>query len=146
MRKQMARPKSPVLVLTLVLAGLSLLFFVLLSFRSGNGFSSDGSLHPNPIYKPETSFVASLERFLLAPHNSQTTTHQDPEDERLYSDPYYPLSMPLRVYVYDMPSKFTYDLLRLFITSYKDTSDLTSNGSPVHRLIEQVFFSFFLLR
>ena len=42
-----------------------------------------------------------------------------------------------------MPSKFTYDLLRLFITSYKDTSNLTSNGSPVHRLIEQVH-SFFL--
>lgn len=43
----------------------------------------------------------------------------------------------LKVYVYDMPSKFTYDLLWLFHETFKETADLTSNGSPVHRLIEQ---------
>lgn len=45
---------------------------------------------------------------------------------------------PIRVYVYDMPSKFTYDLLWLFQSTYRETVNLTSNGSPVHRLIEQV--------
>ena len=44
----------------------------------------------------------------------------------------------LRVYVYDMPSKFTFDLLRLFHETLKDTVNSTSNGSPIHRLIEQV--------
>lgn len=48
------------------------------------------------------------------------------------------MHQPLKVYVYDMPSKFTYDLLRLFQETYKETVNLTSNGSPVHRLIEQV--------
>ncbi|KAG5555245.1 hypothetical protein RHGRI_012695 [Rhododendron griersonianum] len=33
--------------------------------------------------------------------------------------------------------KFTYDLLTLFRNTYRETSNLTSNGSPVHRLIEQ---------
>lgn len=47
------------------------------------------------------------------------------------------MHQPLKVYVYDMPSKFTYDLLRLFQETYKETVNLTSNGSPVHRLIEQ---------
>ncbi|KAH7284728.1 hypothetical protein KP509_34G068200 [Ceratopteris richardii] len=47
------------------------------------------------------------------------------------------LNRPLRVYVYEMPRKFTYDLLRLFLDTYEETSNLTSNGSPVHRLIEQ---------
>lgn len=61
------------------------------------------------------------------------------EEKRLYGGEsrFYPLSPPLKVYVYDMPSKFTYDLLRLFQSTYKDTTTLTSNGSPVHRLIEQ---------
>ena len=40
--------------------------------------------------------------------------------------------------MYEMPCKFTYDLIRLFRDSYRDTANLTSNGSPVHRLIEQV--------
>lgn len=62
------------------------------------------------------------------------------ETERLYGDPLDPWSAPsvVRVYVYDMPSKFTYDLLWLFRNTYKETVNLTSNGSPVHRLIEQV--------
>ncbi|KAF9617846.1 hypothetical protein IFM89_039028 [Coptis chinensis] len=50
----------------------------------------------------------------------------------------------VRVYVYEMPAKFTYDLLRLFQNTYKDTSNLTSNGSPVHRLIEQHSIDYWL--
>lgn len=45
---------------------------------------------------------------------------------------------PVKVYVYEMPKKFTLDLLWLFHNTYKETSNATSNGSPVHRLIEQV--------
>ena len=78
MRKQMGRSsKSPLVVFTVVLAALSLLFFILLSFR---GFS-DGPIHPNPVYKPETSFVASLERFLLLPHRCTTHTKRDDLDD-----------------------------------------------------------------
>lgn len=55
------------------------------------------------------------------------------ETERLYEAS----SSVLRVFVYEMPAKFTYDLLWLFRNTYKETSNLTSNGSPVHRLIEQ---------
>ncbi|KAG6402898.1 hypothetical protein SASPL_135112 [Salvia splendens] len=51
---------------------------------------------------------------------------------------------PIRVYVYDMPSKFTYDLLWLFHNTYKETTNLTSNGSPVHRLIEQHSIDYWL--
>ncbi|XP_020595607.1 probable arabinosyltransferase ARAD1 isoform X1 [Phalaenopsis equestris] len=43
-----------------------------------------------------------------------------------------------------MPAKFTYNLLRLFRDTYKDTSNSTSNGSPVHRLIEQHSIDYWL--
>ncbi|XP_022864695.1 probable arabinosyltransferase ARAD1 [Olea europaea var. sylvestris] len=43
-----------------------------------------------------------------------------------------------------MPSKFTYDLLWLFRSTYKETHNLTSNGSPVHRLIEQHSIDYWL--
>lgn len=61
-----------------------------------------------------------------------------------HTDPFYPLRMPLKVYVYQMPSKFTYDLLWLFRNTYKQTFNLTSNGSPVHRLIEQHSIDYWL--
>lgn len=51
----------------------------------------------------------------------------------------------VRVYVYEMPNKFTYDMLELFWSTYKETVNLTSNGSPVHRLIEQVVIKVMLL-
>ncbi|XP_068329351.1 probable arabinosyltransferase ARAD1 [Pyrus communis] len=162
--KQMARSKSPVLPLLLALLALSLIF-LLFSFHSPSPADPSAILHPNqPTYKPETSFVASLERFLLA-HKSRpfkprddtvlTTPTQSQlkhlddlvfqsDSHRLYADPYYPLSLPMRVYVYDMPSKFTYDLLWLFRNSYKETFNLTSNGSPVHRLIEQHSIDYWL--
>ncbi|CBI20132.3 unnamed protein product, partial [Vitis vinifera] len=43
-----------------------------------------------------------------------------------------------------MPAKFTYDLLWLFRNTYKETSNRTSNGSPVHRLIEQHSIDYWL--
>ena len=136
----------------ILLFGLSLVVFSLLFFLS----SLQGHLPlSNPNTNAETSFVTSLEHFLThkSPSGSDDTvrravTEHDvtnlddavfrTETDRLYSDPYYPVGLPLRVYVYDMPRKFTYDLLWLFRNTYKDTSNLTSNGSPVHRLIEQV--------
>ena len=63
------------------------------------------------------------------------------EIRRVYEDAYYPAATSaIRVYVYEMPAKFTYDLLWLFRNTYKETSNHTSNGSPVHRLIEQVWY------
>lgn len=60
------------------------------------------------------------------------------ENRLLNEDPGYPTEFPVKVYVYEMPKKFTFDLLWLFHNTYKETSNATSNGSPVHRLIEQV--------
>ncbi|KAK1281192.1 putative glucuronosyltransferase GUT1 [Acorus gramineus] len=109
----------------------------------------------NPSRPPDYSFVASLDRFLA----SAPPPRKDPpaasaaeldgtiwsrEAERFYSDPYGASSSVVRVYVYEMPEKFTYDLLRLFRDTYKDTSDLTSNGSPVHRLVEQHSIDYWL--
>ncbi|MCO5601278.1 hypothetical protein L7F22_055397 [Adiantum nelumboides] len=54
------------------------------------------------------------------------------------------MNRPLKVYVYDMPRKFTYDLLQHFQATYKETFNLTSNGSPVHRLIEQHSIDYWL--
>ena len=97
---------------------------------------------------PTSSFLASLESFLAAPHPSDSAAApgdldaaiRAQEEARLLGDPAWPAPAagPLRVYVYEMPSKFTYDLLRRFRDSYRKTENLTSNGSPVHRLIEQV--------
>ncbi|XP_066315255.1 probable arabinosyltransferase ARAD1 [Miscanthus floridulus] len=104
-----------------------------------------------------TSFLASLDRFLSDPHPSASASAAAPgeldaairvqEEARLYGDdPAWPAPAagPLRIYVYEMPSKFTYDLLRLFRDSYRDTDNLTSNGSPVHRLIEQHSIDYWL--
>lgn len=154
--KQAPRTKSPLLYFTIALVSLFLLF-IIFSFRNPNQFNEPNSI-PNPNYMPQTSFVASLDHFLL--------THKAPplptvakisvkelddlvwksESRKLYGEPYYPINMPIRVYVYEMPRKFTYDLLWLFRDTYRKTSNLTSNGSPVHRLIEQVFFSPFFLK
>ncbi|KAI8523450.1 hypothetical protein RHMOL_Rhmol13G0074600 [Rhododendron molle] len=105
---------------------------------------------PNPNPSADYSFVASLKKFLaqkprallddaVASASEQDVKKLDDmiwktETERLYGHPFLP---PLRVYVYEMPKKFTYDLSTLFWNTYRETSNLTSNGSPVHRLIEQ---------
>lgn len=149
-----SRSRSPVLLFTLFLIGFSLLFF-LFSLSSSTS-QSPLSFYPNR--PPETSFLISLEHFLThrspgsshAPDDSVNVAANDDavirlddsvcrsESQRLLTDPHYPLNLPLRVYVYEMPPKFTYNLLWLFHNTYKQTSNLTSNGSPVHRLIEQV--------
>ncbi|XP_042461092.1 probable arabinosyltransferase ARAD1 isoform X2 [Zingiber officinale] len=127
--------------------------------------SLDAPLHlskgsPNPAPPPEYSFLASLEKFLTSrapaagsPGVASAADGGSPsaavkalddsiwkeETERLYGDAVDPWSASsvVRVYVYEMPAKFTYDLLWLFRNTYRETSNLTSNGSPVHRLIEQ---------
>ncbi|XP_062147261.1 probable arabinosyltransferase ARAD1 [Alnus glutinosa] len=148
--KYSPRSRSPIFLLTtLSLIALSILFFL---------FSLSPRIRtpdPNPNRSPETSFVASLEHFLAhrVPKSKSDDTARTPEEEvvvrdlddsmyriesrRVHVDPYYPFGAPIRVYVYEMPNKFTYDLLWLFRNTYRDTSNLTSNGSPVHRLIEQ---------
>ncbi|XP_030501982.2 probable arabinosyltransferase ARAD1 [Cannabis sativa] len=152
--KQNQRSKSPfLLLLTLPLLAFSFLFFY--HFSSPNPYQFP---IPNPSSNPQTSFVASLDQFLLThptPYNNGVTGSEKKEEEldklmfnsqtqRLYGDPHYPVAFPIKVYVYDMPTKFTYDLLSLFAKSYKDTSNLTSNGSPVHRLIEQHSIDYWL--
>ncbi|XP_057456854.1 probable arabinosyltransferase ARAD1 [Lotus japonicus] len=158
----MPRSKSRIVLLSLSLLALSLLIF--LSSLSPFQTSSSPSSSPSHFHDPnvETSFVTSLDHFLTththppSADDDHTVTETEAavknlddavyrsEMDRLDSDPYYPLSLPLRVYVYNMPSKFTFDLLRLFATTYKDTSNLTSNGSPVHRLIEQHSIDYWL--
>nr|XP_023900861.1 probable arabinosyltransferase ARAD1 [Quercus suber] len=147
------RSKSPILLIFLSLFAISVLFFL---FSLSPSTQPDYN-YPHPTRSPEISFVASLEDFLAhrapKPRSDDTVSANDNTDdvvralddsmytietERLvHGDSYYPFSTPIRVYVYEMPSKFTYDLLWLFRNTYKDTSNLTSNGSPVHRLIEQ---------
>ncbi|QHO55801.1 uncharacterized protein DS421_3g68220 [Arachis hypogaea] len=150
-RQMMPRSKSRILLFALSLLVFSLLFF-LSSFQQGTRLPPTSRHSLTTATTAETSFVASLDHFLAnkSPSTKDDTASPDAdvtplddavsrsEADRLYSDPYYPVGLPLRVYVYDMPKKFTYDLLWLFQNTYKDTSNLTSNGSPVHRLIEQV--------
>lgn len=138
----------------LVFIPLSLLAFILLyTFSSSHVPPQNPSLLSSPNPKPDFSFVSSLEKFLLVSRSATEQTLPDPIDgheaaakdldsriwwrevELLYEKPYDPTV--LRIYVYDMPKKFTYDLLWLFRNTYRETTNLTSNGSPVHRLIEQ---------
>lgn len=153
--------RSPFVLFGLSFIFLSLIFYVFTSHSS----PSSPTLHattfpaaPNPTV--DYSFVSSLEKFLINQNSKYSSRSRedtvrgdvderdmkrlddlisDEEEKRLYGgeSSFY---SPIRVYVYDMPSKFTYDLLWLFHKTYKETSNLTSNGSPVHRLIEQVSF------
>ncbi|CAI9774236.1 unnamed protein product [Fraxinus pennsylvanica] len=147
--------QSPLLIFILSLLAFSLLFYVF----SPSPTVPHATLNRNVDY----SFVSSLEKFLI---NSKfhttvtddtvtgTVTQQDVEKidvlisrkqtRRIYDDSFYPPSSPIRVYVYNMPPKFTYDLLWLFRNTYKETHNLTSNGSPVHRLIEQHSIDYWL--
>ncbi|KAL2556530.1 Exostosin family protein [Forsythia ovata] len=143
--------RSRLLLFTLSLLALSLLFYTF-SPSPTVPRTIHATLNPNVDY----SFVSSLEKFLINSKSyptlsddtvTATITQQDVEKlddlisrkqtQRLDDNSFYPLSSPIRVYVYNMPSKFTYDLLWLFRNTYKETNNLTSNGSPVHRLIEQ---------
>ncbi|XP_038700033.1 probable arabinosyltransferase ARAD1 isoform X2 [Tripterygium wilfordii] len=155
--------KSPILLFALSLLALSVLFLLFTRTPHSNRYSNENH-YSSPNFKPETSFVASLEHFLTrkaprSPPARDDTMRSEATDEdvkrlddmvyrgdaeRMIGDPYYPVNLPIRVYVYEMPSKFTYDLLWLFRNTYKDTSNLTSNGSPVHRLIEQHSIDYWL--
>ncbi|CAI9767782.1 unnamed protein product [Fraxinus pennsylvanica] len=150
--------RSPLLLFTLSLLAFAILFYIF-SPSPTLPRTIHSTLNPNVDY----SFVSSLEKFLINSKShhtlpddtvTATVTPQDAEKlddlisrkqtERLYDDSFYPLSSPIRVYVYNMPSKFTYDLLWLFRNTYKETNNLTSNGSPVHRLIEQHSIDYWL--
>ncbi|KAK6936535.1 Exostosin, GT47 domain [Dillenia turbinata] len=167
-----ARERAPSLKFILFafsLITLSLLFFLFFSSSSASTSAATSSLthfqNPNPNLHIEFSFVSSLDKF-LASEASRSPSRDDTfdpeindldqavrklddviwknENERLLIDFTFPEISVLRVYVYEMPSKFTYDLLRLFRDTYKETSNLTSNGSPVHRLIEQHSIDYWL--
>lgn len=145
------RSKSPILLILLSLFALFFLFFLFsLIPNTRTEYST------NPTRSPQTSFVASLEDFLAhrvpktrSDDTVRTTDGDDVVGVRALDDSMYKVeserlvhgdpigTTPIRVYVYEMPSKFTYDLLWLFRNTYRDTSNLTSNGSPVHRLIAQ---------
>ncbi|KAF8008840.1 hypothetical protein BT93_K2479 [Corymbia citriodora subsp. variegata] len=148
------RFRSPVVLFPLLLLLLLSLYFFFSSLSTSFHDPTPSASHST---KPETSFLISLEHFLAHRLSSALSRNRDDtanpatdddvrkfddsvfasEGRRLRGDPYYPLDLPLRVYVYEMPRKFTYDLLSLFWNTYRETSNLTSNGSPVHRLIEQ---------
>ncbi|GFP94272.1 probable arabinosyltransferase arad1 [Phtheirospermum japonicum] len=155
--------RSPFVLIILPLIFLSILFYIFTSSSSSPSsptFQIHAARNPNVDY----SFVTSLEKFLINSKSKSSSsvpddtirgnvTEQDVkifddlishgEEIRLYGDENQ-FNSPIRVYVYDMPSKFTYDLLWLFHTTYKETSNLTSNGSPVHRLIEQHSIDYWL--
>ncbi|KAG5523541.1 hypothetical protein RHGRI_035373 [Rhododendron griersonianum] len=122
----------------LLLFLLSLLFYTI-SFFTSPSDSLPLRSSPNSNSSADNSFVASLEKFLaqkprallddaVASVSEQGVKKLDDmiwktETERLYGDPFFP---PLRVYVYEMPKKFTYDLLTLFRNTYRETSNGTS--------------------
>ncbi|XP_068665842.1 probable arabinosyltransferase ARAD1 [Aristolochia californica] len=147
---------STPLILLLCLSLIVLAAFLFYS-PSSSLISHRGTISPskssNP--RPNYSFVSSLETFLTSgSRNSRSPVGSNSVDdwrsanelddamrlretERFYENSFDDRTGVLRVYVYDMPDKFTYDLLGLFRNTYKNTENLTSNGSPVHRLIEQ---------
>ncbi|XP_039129582.1 probable arabinosyltransferase ARAD1 [Dioscorea cayenensis subsp. rotundata] len=149
----------------ILLASLSLIAVIIISFSSSSSRcppllpNTDHNPNPNPS-PPIYSFVESLDKFLAS--RRQATDRTDSvasvedldnsiwsrEMERLQgsrsSDLWPGISSVIRVYVYEMPSKFTYDLLSLFRNTYRETANLTSNGSPVHRLIKQHSIDYWL--
>ncbi|KAI3757006.1 hypothetical protein L6452_04539 [Arctium lappa] len=146
--------RSPFLLTLISLFSFFLLFHIL---SSPSSYSSSNTNQPHLNPNVHYSFVNSLEIFLsktIIPrsHHLPDDTIDDPstqddqqvkklddliwrkETARVYDNDVF---SPIRVYVYEMPTKFTYDMLWLFHNTYKETFNLTSNGSPVHRLIEQ---------
>ncbi|XP_071732141.1 probable arabinosyltransferase ARAD1 [Rutidosis leptorrhynchoides] len=158
--------RSPFLLITITLTCFFLIFHIFTTSpptksisNSHTSISNQPYLNPNVHY----SFVNSLEQFLKKPRipGSPDDTAADPasddeqrevrklddliwrsETARVYNDENNML--PVRVYVYEMPVKFTYDMLLLYQNTYRETVNLTSNGSPVHRLIEQHSIDYWL--
>ncbi|KVI07513.1 Exostosin-like protein, partial [Cynara cardunculus var. scolymus] len=162
--------RSPFLLALLSFLCFVLLFCIFSSSSPAKPISIHTSNTNQPHLNPnvEYSFVASLESFLskrsihgsrhlpddtvgdsAAEEDQQVRRLDDliwrTETARVYNDEKGSFfSPPLRVYVYEMPAKFTYDMLSLFQNTYKETFNLTSNGSPVHRLIEQHSIDYWL--
>ncbi|WOH06567.1 hypothetical protein DCAR_0625995 [Daucus carota subsp. sativus] len=154
------RFRSPIIITLLFI--ISLLIYISLSPSRPNLPSTKSQV---PMLNPtvDYSFLTSLQKFLSSPSESRqyrddsvanTASQADVkklddlmwrrETEKLYEDSAYPGVSVVRVYVYEMPDKFTYDMLRLFWNTYQETVNLTSNGSPVHRLIEQHSIDYWL--
>ncbi|XP_076954017.1 putative arabinosyltransferase ARAD1 [Bidens hawaiensis] len=142
--------RSPFILLIISFACIIILFY---TFNLNH--KSIPNPNPNPNPNVQYSFVNSLELFLNTPRSRQfhddTATENQNEvkilDDLIWrreSGSVYEVSLPVRVYVYNMPDKFTYDMLWLFRNTYKQTVNLTSNGSPVHRLIEQHSIDYWL--
>ncbi|XP_068645445.1 probable arabinosyltransferase ARAD1 [Aristolochia californica] len=162
--RHLSFPFSASPVTLLVCFSLLVLAAFLLHFPSSSLISHRSTVSPSKssIPRPNYSFVSSLETFLTsASRNSKalvTSNFVDGwrsanelddamwqrETERFYENSIDVRTGVLRVYVYEMPDKFTYDLLWLFRNTYKNTANLTSNGSPVHRLIEQHSIDYWL--
>lgn len=160
------KSRSPIFLFTVSILALSFFYFIFSSFSSTSNPTHTFPVTHSLNSKVDCSFVVSLEKFLTSSSVRQGSTslrddtvdrvsEEDvkklddsiwkTENRRLYEDTFYPsAASPLKVYVYEMPSKFTYDLLWLFRNTYKETSNLTSNGSPVHRLIEQHSIDYWL--
>ncbi|KAI4320652.1 hypothetical protein MLD38_034108 [Melastoma candidum] len=151
-----SRSKSRLLLLLLLVSLAAAI--LILSFSAPSSRTSVIARSSSPVsypsVKPETSFLVSLGHLLASHHpSSHDDTARVVDDDAVVSrfdesvskreglklpeELHYPMALPVRVYVYEMPRKFTYDLLKLFFNTYQDTTNLTSNGSPVHRLIEQ---------
>ncbi|KAM0953946.1 putative xylogalacturonan beta-1,3-xylosyltransferase [Dioscorea sansibarensis] len=149
----------------ILLASLSLIVVIIISFSSSSSRcppilpNTDHNPNPNPS-PPIYSFVESLDKFLSsrrqAPDRTDAVASVEDLDNSIWSremerlrgsspsDLWPGISSVIRVYVYEMPPKFTYDLLSLFWNTYRETANLTSNGSPVHRLIEQHSIDYWL--
>lgn len=159
-----SKSRSPLLIFLLALLPLSFVFYIFSSPSSSETTTAAIRSVRNPSSGVDYSFVSSLEKFLAKSQQSLTVSDDSvvgeasvedirklddflwkKETQRLYGEPFYPAFSPIKVYVYEMPKKFTYDLLWLFQNTYKATDNLTSNGSPVHRLIEQVSLLFQIL-
>nr|GLL38822.1 probable arabinosyltransferase ARAD1 [Ipomoea trifida] len=158
-----SKSRSPLLIFVLALLPLSFVFYMFSSPSPSE--TTTAAIHSvrSPSSGVDYSFVSSLEKFLAKSQRSPTVgddsvvgeaTVEDirklddsvwkKETQRLYEEPLYSPFSPIKVYVYEMPKKFTYDLLWLFQNTYKQTDNLTSNGSPVHRLIEQHSIDYWL--
>ncbi|RAL46319.1 hypothetical protein DM860_015312 [Cuscuta australis] len=157
-----SKSRSPLMIFFLAFLPISFIFYISFSFHSRTNSIAIRSLR-NPSSEVDYSFLSSLEKLLAKSQRSpdvgddsvvDTNVAWDvrklddsvwrKETQRLYEEPFYPASSPIKVYVYEMPKKFTYDLLWLFQNTYKETGNLTSNGSPVHRLIEQHSIDYWL--
>ncbi|KAJ4750971.1 Exostosin family protein-like [Rhynchospora pubera] len=154
-RLSLANPRSisiskPLLLLLSLFSLLALFLLISPKIPNTNPYRSAKA--------PTRYFPSALDEFFSSSNpicsaTSSSVQLNDPfisrrEKERLYgtlSDPWAG-SQVLQVYVYEMPSKFTCDLLKLFRDTYKETTNLTSNGSPVHRLIEQHSIDYWLWR